>query len=148
MQVSEFMTKNVKTIKSDCTVEEAAKIMADGGFSVLPVVDNEDKLVGIMTESDFAGKEVRIPHALGSIKQLFGQNFYFGDVEEIYKKAKTKKVSEVMSKNVKTVTLNSSLTDVIDFMINKNLKRLPVVDGNKLVGIITRKDLLKAFNKI
>lgn len=148
MQVSEFMTTNVTSCNENETVEVAAKLMIEKGFSVLPVVDSSGVLVGILTESDFVGKEANIPHALVSIKKLFGTNVHLGDVEEIYKKAKTKKLSEVMAKNVKTIAKTATLSEVVNMMSSHNLKRLPVVDGGKLVGIVTRKDLIKAFGKI
>ncbi|WP_417336215.1 CBS domain-containing protein [Halobacteriovorax marinus] len=148
MKVSEFMTKDVISCTEENTVEEAAKIMHDKGFSVMPVVDGAGALIGILTESDFVGTDANIPHALASIKKLFGQNFYFSDAEEIYKKSKVKKLGEVMTKDVTTVTSDQSLSDVISVMSHNHLKRLPVVDGGKLVGIITRKDLLKAYNKL
>lgn len=144
MKVKDFMTSNVVSCTTDQTVEEAAKLMMNNGFSVVPVVEN-DQLVGILTESDFVGKEYDVPHALASIKQLFGQVFYFKDVEKIYSDAKSKKLSEIMTKNPTTVSSEHGLTDVVNTMISKGFKRLPVVDDNKLVGIITRKDLLKAF---
>ena len=145
MKVNEFMTKNVISCHQDQTVEEAAKIMAEKGFSVMPVVDNEKNLVGILTESDFVGKNANIPHALASIKELFGQIFYFNDVEPIYKKAKKRKLSEVMTKKPMTLNPDSSLSTVVDLMNSKGLKRIPIVNENKIVGIVTRKDLLKAF---
>ncbi len=145
MKVNEFMTSNVITCYDDQTVEEAAKIMTEKDFSVMPIIDRDQKLVGILTESDFIGREAKIPHALASIKQLFGQIFYFNDIEPIYKKAKKRKLSEVMTRKPITVKSDSSLTNVINIMISKGLKRLPVVDSDELVGIVTRKDLLKAF---
>ncbi|PIK14791.1 CBS domain-containing protein [Halobacteriovorax sp. JY17] len=148
MNVSEFMTKDVISCTEDNTVEEAAKIMCEKGFSVMPVVDSSGDLVGILTESDFIGRDANIPHALASIKTLFGQNFYFSDVEDIYKKSKQKKLSEIMTTNVKTVKAEQTLSDVVSLMSHNHLKRIPVLDGKKLVGMITRKDLLKAYNKL
>ncbi len=146
MKVKDFMTKDVITCTEDQSVAVAAKLMVENEFSVMPILNKEGELVGIVTESDFVGKEVSIPHALASIKQLFGQNFYFADVETLYAEAKNKKLSSVMSKNLKTVAPETSLSEVVDYMISKNIKRLPVVDGEVLVGIITRKNILKAFN--
>ncbi|WP_372654640.1 CBS domain-containing protein [Halobacteriovorax sp.] len=148
MQVSEFMTTGVVSCSEDCTVEEVAKLMCERGFSVMPVVNSEKEIVGILTESDFVGRDADIPHALASIKMLFGQNFYFSDIENIYKESKTKKISEVMSNNVKTVTADQSLSDVVSLMSHSGLKRIPVVEGQKLVGMVTRKDLLRAYSNL
>jgi CBS-domain-containing membrane protein len=90
MKAKDFMTKNVITANSNLTIGDAAILMAQNGFSVLPVVDANFEIVGIITESDFVGKEKNIPHALASIKQLFGQIFYFREIEEIYEQSKGK----------------------------------------------------------
>lgn len=145
MKVSEIMTASPKTCTEDQTVEDAAKIMIDLGISVMLVVDGSGQLTGVVTESDFVGKEVKIPHALASIKQLFGQNFYFQDVETLYKETRTKKLKEVMTKNPKTIAPDATIDDLVRFMTSNRLKRVPVIDGGKLVGIVTRKDLLKAY---
>mgnify|MGYP001050956582 CR=1 FL=1 len=148
MQVSEFMTKGVVSCNEDCTVEEVAKLMCDNGFSVMPVVNSNEEIVGILTESDFVGRDADIPHALASIKMLFGQNFYFSDIEDIYKESKTKKLSDVMSTNVKTVKSDQTLSDVVSLMSHSGLKRVPVVEDNKLVGMVTRKDLIRAYSNL
>ena len=147
MDAKDFMTTNVITCKEDCSVKEAAQVMLDNSFSVLPVVDSSENLVGILTESDFVGKELEVPHALASIKQLFGQSFNVGDIELIYNKAKGKKVSEVMSKNLITANPETSLDRIVNMIISKNLKRVPIVNEQKIVGIITRKNLIRAFVK-
>lgn len=148
MKAIEFMTKDVFTCKLEDNVEDAAKSMIERGISVIPIVDESNHLTGIVTESDFIGKEVSIPHALASIKQLFGQMFYFGDVETIYLQAKGRKLKEIMTRKVTTITPGESLSDVVKLMISKNLKRLPVVEDGNLVGIVTRRDIIKAFSLI
>ena len=148
MKASEFMTKDVITLSSDKTVEEAAKVMLEKDISALPIVDSEFNLIGIITESDFVGKEANIPHALASIKRLLGQIFYFDNVETIFLNAKLMPLEKIMTKSPKTVQPDFTLTDIVNMMIRFNLKRIPVVDNKKLVGIITRRDILKAFTII
>ena len=114
----------------------------------MPIVNDDHLLVGIVTESDFVGKEVKVPHALASIKQLFGQKFYFGDIEKIYHDAKNKKLKDVMTKTVHTIAPDTSLDTIISMMMAKKLKRLPVIQDDKLVGIITRKNLIQAFSLV
>ncbi len=148
MKASDFMTKNVKTCTPDQTVQDAASLMLDNDFSVIPVVDADGILQGIITESDFISREVEIPHAMVSLKHLFGQNFNSTDVEEIYKKSKDITLDKVMTKDVKVASPDDTLNDVVSKMSGKNLKRLPIVDNGKLVGIVTRKNILKAFNDL
>lgn len=148
MIASDFMSTNVKTCNENQTIEEAATLMADNGFSAVPVVDDAGNLVGIITESDFISKNQSVPHAMASLRHLFGKSFNSQDVEAIYKESKSKKLSEVMTKNVKTVGPDATLDEVVTFMGEKNVKRIPVVDGGKVVGIITRTNVIKAFNKV
>lgn len=148
MNVADFMTKNVTTCQENQTVEECAFIMSQEGFSVMPIVDEENNLTGIITESDFIGKDVDIPHAMVSLKRVLGENHYEGDIEAIYSRAKKRKLSEVMTKFPVTASPTDSLNSLVARMAKKNLKRIPVVDGKKVVGIVTRKDLITAFNLV
>lgn len=148
MKASEFMTKDVITCNENQTVEEAATIMAEKGFSVLPIVDDSGALVGVITESDFVSKSKNVPHAMVTLKHLFGKSFNSQDVEEIYKESKSKKLSEIMTKNPKTVSPDATLDEVVTFLGEKDLKRVPVVDNGKVVGIITRKNIISAFTKV
>jgi CBS domain-containing protein len=145
MIAKDFMTKNVVSCKQTQTVEEAAALMSEKGFSVVPVVDDAGLLVGILTESDFISKEVNVPHAMASVKQLLGVTHYEGNIEAIYASAKKRKLEEVMTKNPKVISPDSTLDSVVGFMEDENLKRLIVVENQKVVGIVTRKDLLRAF---
>ncbi len=148
MKASEFMTKNVLTCTTDQTVQDAATLMLENDFSVVPVVNASGELQGIITESDFISREVDIPHAMVSLKHLFGQNFNSSNVEEIYKKSKDLSLDKVMTKDVKTVSPDDSLDDVVGLMSKKNIKRVPVVENGKIVGIITRRNILQAFNDL
>lgn len=146
MIAADIMSTNPITIDANKTVKDAAELMFDKNISILPVFDG-DKFVGLITQSDFVGKAVDVPHAVVSMKQLFGQNFNAQSVEEVYKNAQSKPLSEVMSTGIKSVGPNDSIDAVVDAMIKSNLKRLPVVEDGKLVGIITRRNILHAFVK-
>lgn len=148
MKVSEFMTKNVISCGPKETVDSAAALMLDKNISVLPITNDNQEIVGLITESDFVGKEVEVPHALASLKSLFGKVSRFSDVEETYMQAKNMPLEKVMTKNPTTVSPEDTISSVVNLMSSKGFKRLPVVEGQKLVGIITRKDLIKAFLKI
>ena len=131
----------------DGSVKDAAKLMHDNDFSVIPIVDRENYLQGIITTADFIGQNVNIPDALADIKKILGELHYFGNIEAIYKRVEDKKLKDVMIKRPFTVTPNESLTYVIRMMQVKKIKRIPVVESNKLVGMVTRDDLIKAFIK-
>lgn len=145
MRVADVMTTVLITVQEDENIQSAAQKMVDHNISVLPVLNHANELVGVVTESDFVGKKANIPHAMASIKTLLGQNFYFADVEEIFVRAKDRQVKEVMSNSVRSAPSQTTLTELVNMMIKTGLKRIPIVDENKLVGIVTRRDLLKAF---
>jgi CBS domain-containing protein len=148
MKISEFMTTDVISCSDDKKLKEAAQIMIENKLSVLPVTDNDNKLIGILTESDFVGKEVEIPHAMATVKMVFGQAHYHANIEDIYKKAKDKPLEKVMTKYPVTISPDETLSALVELMSSKDLKRVPVVKDKKLVGIVTRKDLIKAFSMI
>jgi CBS domain-containing protein len=145
MLASEFMTKNVVSLSPDKTVQDAALLMLEKNISAVPVVDSESRLLGLITEGDFIGEDANVPHALAELKKVFGHIFYHEGVEEIYKDAKNKPLEEVMCQSPKTVSPDFSLNDVIDIMSKYNLRRVPVIENDKLVGMITRRDILRAF---
>ncbi|MDY0131252.1 MAG: CBS domain-containing protein [Desulforegulaceae bacterium] len=148
MKISEFMTTDVISCNVDKTLKDAADLMLEKNISVLPVVDSDNKLLGILTESDFVGKDANIPRAMASIRMLFGKTAYRGNIEKIYREVKDHPLDKVMTKDPVTISADSSLTALVELMGNRNLKRIPVVKDKKLVGIVTRKDLIKAFSMV
>ncbi|MGB0452908.1 MAG: CBS domain-containing protein [Bacteriovoracaceae bacterium] len=145
MNAKDIMTANPISLTEDKLVKDAADLMTEKSISALPITNAEGKLVGIITESDFVGKAVDIPHALVSIKQLFKENFHHADVELICAKVKEKPLKNVMSTKLYTVEEDHSLNQIVNLMIDKGLKRIPVLNNGELSGIITRKDIVKAF---
>lgn len=145
MNVSEFMTKEVVFLTTEQTVEDAAKLMIEKNVSALPIIDSSGRLIGIITESDFIGRKADIPHAVASIRRLLGQIYYHSDVEEIYLKSKYRPVTEIMTRNPRSIEMDCSLSHAVDIMGQKHFKRLPVTSGGKLVGMITRHDIVRAF---
>lgn len=118
-KVKEYMTKPVKTIEGSATMAEAAKLMRNYRIGCLVVVDG-DKPMGIITERDIAYKVV---------------------AEE---KELTTKVSEAMTRDLKTVNGEKSLRDTAKLMAAHLIRRLPVLEGGKLAGIITIEDIMRA----
>ncbi|PIP93765.1 MAG: hypothetical protein COW00_07725 [Bdellovibrio sp. CG12_big_fil_rev_8_21_14_0_65_39_13] len=145
MKAKDIMSTNIVSCHPDTSVKDAARLMTLKGFSSLPVVNGNNEIRGIISASDFIGKEIEVPHAMASMKRLLGQNFYRISIEDIYKKTQHFKVSQIMTTKLNTVTPETSIDGVVKSMIEKHHKRLPVVDNGVLVGMITRKDLLKAF---
>ena len=139
------MTENVITCNESETLEHAAKLLIEEGITCLPIMNDQDYLVGIITQSDFLSKIVEVPHSMASIKQVFGQLHYFRSIEEMFENSKQIILKDVMSKKLKTVSYDTDLNSVVSYMMRKKLRRIPVLKDDRLVGLITRKNLVKAF---
>lgn len=147
MLVKDIMTTTVVSISAQETVEAAAELMLREKIGCLPVFEN-NKIAGIITESDFIGKMVKIPHGIRSLPQLLGEWFEGVSVEEILLSARKTTVRDVMSRNLIFVNPDTTLTDAVKSMMSHSLVRLPVIDQGKVVGIVARRDILAAFAKL
>ena len=142
MRAHQIMTKPVVTVGPDTTVLEAANIMLSRHISGLPVVDAAGKLVGIVSQGDFIHRgEIGTERRRGRwLKFMFGS----GNSAIDFVHEHGRKVSEVMSRSPITIAEDTPLADIADLMEKKNIKRLPVLRDDRLVGIVTRTNLLQA----
>ena len=120
--VSGFITRGVKTEKEDQNVITACRIMHENNIGCVILVKKDDKPVGIITERD-------VVRLLGSLNPSLLQT----------------PLCDIMSKPLITISINSSVRDAIQTMQQKNIRRLVIVDKEKMVGIITDKDIFKAI---
>lgn len=119
MKVKDIMTKNVKTISPDATMEEAAQEMRKNKIGCLVVVEGE-KPIGIITERDLAYKIIAQGKSLET------------------------KVKEVMSSDLKTIDKDANIKQAAKLMASHVIRRLPVVEKGKLIGIVTIDDIMRA----
>jgi CBS domain-containing protein len=143
MRVKDVMTKNVVSVSPQTSIAEALDIMTRSHLSGLPVIDNAGALVGVVSEADFMrrsqlGTEKPGSHWLGSI-------FLPGRAAEIYARAHARRVDEIMSRDVATVDDTASLDEAVAVMERRRVKRLPVVSGGNVVGMLTRADFVHAL---
>jgi CBS domain-containing protein len=143
MQARDIMASRVVSIAPEATVLEAIELMLKNRISGLPVIDRTGELVGIVTEGDFlrraeTGTERKRPRWL---EFLLGPNSLAKD----YVRSHGRKVEEVMTKELVTVSEEAPLDEVVRIMERKRVKRLPVMRGRELVGIVSRASLLHAF---
>lgn len=143
MRAADVMTVQPVSISPDASILEAIRVMLQRRFSGLPVVDASGALVGIVTEGDLlrrteTGTQRKRPRW---IEFLIGP----GRLATEYVHASGRKVREVMSQDVQAVTGDTPLEEIVRLMERHQIKRLPVVDSGKLVGIVTRANLLRAL---
>jgi CBS domain-containing protein len=139
------MTRAVVGVKPDAAIDQAIQIMLDHHLSGLPVINDKGALVGVVTEGDFLRRaEIGTERKRSRWLQfLLGS----GRLAEEYAHSHGRKVSEVMTSNVVTAAIATPLDEVVELMIKHRIKRVPIVDGSKVVGIVTRSDMLSALRK-
>jgi CBS domain-containing protein len=143
MRAHQIMTRKVTTVKPDTSVAEAANIMLRCHFSGLPVVDGSGKLVGIISEGDFMRRS-EIGTQRPRIRWL---DFLMGAGKSAldFVHEHGRKVGEIMTQDdLCTATEEMPLEELVRLMERQNIKRVPVVRGDMLVGVVTRSDLLRA----
>jgi len=143
MKVNEIMTEPVVVISQDRTLEEVAEKMLNNQIGGLPVVDDEGKIVGMVTESDFSAKEHAIPFSRTYAPQLFGKWMSKEGIEKAYETARSIVVKEIMSSPVVTVAEDATVAEVVRQMLERHIHRVPVVREGVPVGMVSRHDLLK-----
>lgn len=114
----DIMTRNMVTVKPETPVREAIKILLEKRISGIPVVKDDMSLAGIITEKDLL------------------QLAFYDSMDDAV-------VSDFMSKDVITMKKDTDLLEICEFFMQNNYKRIPIVSDNKLVGVISRKDMLK-----
>ena len=142
MLARDLMTSPVITIREDATVSDAAKLMLEKDVSALPVLNNSNKLVGILTHSDF-GLSPKFRPLVENVYSLLGTTTTPEHLEETAHQVGNKRVQDVMRRNIITVQQDASIENLARLMMRSQIHRLPVVDDGKLVGIVTRHDFLK-----
>lgn len=142
MKAKDIMTTPVITISDDSTIGEAADVMIERKLSCLPVLGKNGTLVGIITHSDFGLRRERLPHG-ESLFTMMGHWAEPAAMERVTTELKSKLVKEVVHEPVTTVEEETPIEDLLKLMVDEGINRLPVMRGDRMVGIITRHDLLK-----
>ena len=143
MKASDVMTRDVVTVGPETPVAQAIRLMLDNQVSGLPVLDGSGKMVGILTEGDLlrrseTGTERHRPRWL---ELLMGP----GRMASEYVRTHGRKVEEIMTSDLVSVTGDTPLDEVVSLMERRRIKRLPVLDDDELVGIVSRADLLRSL---
>ena len=142
MRAHQIMTRSVVTVSPETTIVDAANLMLQRHVSGLPVVDTSGKLVGIVSEGDFIRRsEIGTGRKRGRwLRFILGPGKSASDFVQEH----GRKVFEVMTRSPLTIAEDTSLAEIVDLMEKNNVKRLPVVRGDKVVGIVSRANLLQA----
>ena len=144
--IRDIMTPDPVTVAPDLGVKDAAKLMIERKIGALPVMDG-DTMIGLVTEGDLIMQDVRVEFPT-YIHLLDGFIFYppaTQRFEEELKKAVAATVRDVMTSEPITIDASASIEDAATLLVNREVSRLPVLDGGRLVGIISKSDIVRAL---
>ncbi len=144
MMIKDIMITSVITVNTGDSVEKCAKLMQENDISGLPVIDNNGKVVGIVTEGDLIRRASRIK-APGYL-EILGGLIYLGSpkkfVDEL-QRAMAVDAGQLMSRDIISIKPDDTVEKAATLMVEKGINRLPVLnDQDKLVGIISRRDIM------
>jgi CBS domain-containing protein len=142
MRAHQIMTKYVTTVTPHTSIEDAANIMLRCHLSGVPVVNDDGSLIGIVSESDFLRRsEIGTERKRSPLLRFFAGT---GKMATEFVHEQGRKVEDVMTRDPITVNEQTPLSELVELMEKRGIKRLPVMSGRVLVGIVTRSNLLQA----
>lgn len=146
LKARDIMTKEVISVYPETEVAQAARLLLEHRINGLPVLDQEEHLIGIICQSDLIVQQKKIPLPsffilLDSVIQLPS----IKNIEKELQKIAAITVKEAMTPNPVTVDPDTALEDIATLMVKNNIHTLPVLDQGRLVGIIGKEDILRTL---
>ena len=142
MKVRDVMSRDVISVPRDMHLKELAALLTEHQISGVPVTDADGKVVGVVSEADVLMKQVGRPISRRRpLEWIFGESH---DAEEMRRRVAST-VGEAMSQPAVTVDAGRPLREAAALMVDSKVNRLPVLEDGKLVGILTRADLVRAY---
>jgi CBS domain-containing protein len=147
LKAKDIMTVDVITAKPETTVEELARLLIEHKISGVPVVGDDNQLVGVVTENDLIKKNARLH--IPTIIRLFDAYFLLnsGKVEDEIRKMVAGTVDEICNKEIVSLTEETTLEEIATIMSEKNIHLLPVLRDGMVVGIVGKADIVKSMTK-
>jgi len=141
MRIKQLMTTEVVTVAPETSLKEVAALLAAHRIAGVPVCDEAGAVLGVVSEADILWKELGLKDGAGLVDRLL-ENAY-GNAE----RANALTAGEAMTSPAVTVGPDAPVTKAAELMVERRLNRLPVVDHGRLVGIVARSDLVRAFTR-
>ncbi|MBT3922891.1 MAG: CBS domain-containing protein [Nitrospina sp.] len=142
----DIMTRNVVTVNKDQPISDLSKLFIENHFNGVPVLDDAGKVLGVVTQGDLIeqNKNLHIPTVIAlfdAVLFLDSEKKFESDV----KKLTGSKIEDIYHKNLITVSPETELNEITTLMAENDVHTLPVLDNDKLVGIIGKKDVIRAM---
>ena len=145
LTAKDIMTKDVVTVTPDTSIEELSTLLVSNEISGAPVVNADGAIVGMVTENDLISrnKRLHIPTVVSFLDAVIYLESSKKFAEDV-KRLTATKVVDICAKNVVTITEDTTLTDIATIMSEKKVHLLPVITSGKVVGIVGKRDVVKA----
>ena len=148
LKAKNIMTKNPVTVTPELDISAAAAILLDNGINGVPVVDTKGSLRGILCQSDLVSLQKKFPlPSVFTFLDGFLPLTSLSSMEKEIKKISASTVSDAMTESPITVDIETPVDEIAGLMVDKKFHSLPVLQGDKLVGMIGMKDVLKTIAK-
>lgn len=151
MKVKDVMNPNVVFCKPDDTVREIAKILKENNISGVPIIEGEE-LVGIVSEGDLLKLliipekgELWLPSPFEVIEVPIREYLGWEDTKKILSDVGSTKVEEIMTRDMYTISSEASVEEASEHMVRHRINRLPVIEDDQVVGIVTRGDIIQGL---
>lgn len=148
LKAKDIMTRNVHTVSTDTEVEELARLFVETGVSAMPVLDAQGALQGIVTETDLV--EQNKPLHIPTVISIFDWVLYLEsekNFREQVEKMTARKVGEICTREVVTCTPETPVAEIAALMVDHKAHLIPVVEGEKVVGVVARLDIIRAMGR-
>jgi CBS domain-containing protein len=143
IRVRDVMNRNIVAVHPETPIQEVAGMLTKYNVRALPVVDGDNRVVGMVTESDLFLKEKGIPFSAVKLPTLFKKWVDPTHLAEIYEAASEHTAADVMTEDVITVEPDETVGHSALLMFKHDFRTLPVVENGKLVGVISRGDFIR-----
>jgi CBS domain-containing protein len=145
LTAKDIMTKDVITVRPDTSIEELADLLVRNEISGVPVVDDDGMLVGVVTENDLISRDKRLH--IPTVVSFLDAAIYLESskkFEQEVKRLTATKVGDICVRKVVTVKPDTPIVDIATIMSEKKFHLLPVVEGGKVLGVVGKRDMVKA----
>jgi len=146
LNASDIMTTDVITVKKDTSLKDLAKLLYENHINGVPVVDDDGLLIGIICESDLIRKDKKLH--IPTVVAIFDWVLYLESPKKIEKEIQrinATTVEDLYTKNVITMDEKTPIDEIATIMEQKKIYTIPVMDGDRLVGVVGKADLLRSL---
>jgi CBS domain-containing protein len=148
LTAQDIMTREVCSVHEDTDLKELAALFVESNYKTLPVVDSADRLVGIVSQTDLIEQDQ--PLHIPTVISLFDWVLYLESPKafgEEVRKVSARKVGEICAREVVTCTPQTPVEEIARLMVEHKVHLLPVLDGERLVGVVARLDIIRSMGR-